>query len=143
MILGDNMKYQDNTFYGNRFYSNCFYPVNWNSMRKIVYARANYKCEYCGNVRIGINAHHVLPLSKGGKNELNNLVCICDICHSILHRTNLKLENKSIRSIETTFDLDIRFSSLLYEERKLELTPEISEDEQDFHSIEDNIYDGY
>lgn len=136
------MKCQDNTDYRNGSYSNYFYPVNWNSIRRIVYRRANYTCEYCSNSRMGINVHHVLPLSKGGNNELNNLVCICNICHSIIHKTNLKLEKNSIQSIETVFDLDIRFNSLLYEERKLELPPEISEDEQDFHSIEDNIYEG-
>jgi len=124
------------------FNSNCTYPLNWNSLRKIIYKRANYECEYCGNVGFGLNAHHILPLSKGGQNELNNLVCIYNTCHSILHGRNLDLERTSIHSIVLMYKLDSRFNRVSFEERKLEIDTEISEDEQDFHSIEDNIYDG-
>ncbi|NJD77558.1 MAG: HNH endonuclease [Candidatus Methanoperedens sp.] len=60
------------------------------------------------------NAHHLIRLYKGGKNELANLICVCDQCHSILHHNNSKLEKKA------------------------EIT-EIFEDTQDFHSIEDDI----
>ena len=82
-------------FFRNEVSNNYSYPENWYLIRKIIYKRANYTCEYCGNSGSKLNAHHLIPLSKGGKNELANLVCVCDQCHSILHHSNLKLEKKS------------------------------------------------
>ena len=115
------------------------YPKNWDLIRKIVYKRANYGCEYCGNCGSKLNAHHLIPLSKGGKNELANLVCVCDQCHSILHHNNLKLEKKAELSIRLKYEFDLRFDRALFEENKIFGINEIFEDTQDFHATEDNI----
>jgi len=76
--------------------SDHLYPENWDKLRRVVYKRAKYTCQYCGERYNGLNAHHIIALSKGGKNYLNNLICICDQCHSILHPTNSRLEIKRL-----------------------------------------------
>lgn len=127
-------------FIGFKGISNNFsYLKNWCSIRKIVYKRANYTCEYCGNSRLKHNVHHLVPLSKGGNNELTNLVCICDQCHSILHHNNLKLEKKAELPIRLKYEFNLRYDRALFEENKSSELNELFGDTQDFHSIEDNI----
>lgn len=116
-----------------------FYTENWNIIRRIIYRRAKYTCQYCGKSDLGINAHHIVPLIKGGSNKLDNLICVCNQCHSILHPNNLNLEKKAKSSIINKYILDIRFDRQLFEEKKLFGNVEIFEDEQSFHSMEDNI----
>lgn len=52
---------------------------------------------------MGLNAHHLKPLSEGGSNDLDNLVCVCDECHSIRHHKNKKLINKHCETLEDGF----------------------------------------
>lgn len=74
------------------------YPSDWNTRRKKVYSRDDYKCQNCG-VEGGklstaeLHAHHIVPVSKGGSHNQNNLVTICDQCHKSIHN-----ESKMARS---------------------------------------------
>lgn len=68
------------------------YPDNWDTIRKEVYKKDNYKCKNCGiNGGIGrlgnavLNAHHIVPRSKGGNDRMNNLVTLCNACHESCH----------------------------------------------------------
>lgn len=46
------------------------------------------KCELCGSDQIrDLQLHHVIPVRMYGDNSLNNLICVCRKCHSILHKT--------------------------------------------------------
>jgi hypothetical protein len=56
-------------------------------LREMVYKRDNYRCRYCGEqvIRATATIDHVIPYSKGGKTELNNLVTACDECNLIKH----------------------------------------------------------
>ena len=76
------------------------YPEDWNLKRKMAYHSANYECQYCGRRRRGLNAHHLISLSNGGSNDLDNLVCLCDECHSIIHHKNRTLSNKYIKTLD-------------------------------------------
>lgn len=66
------------------------YPSDWNSRRKRIYKRDDFKCQDCG-ARGGpygsaeLHAHHLVPLSAGGTNELDNLITVCAPCHNSLH----------------------------------------------------------
>jgi 5-methylcytosine-specific restriction endonuclease McrA len=48
-----------------------------------VYLRDQYKCLYCGGdiVRKDATLDHVLPLSKGGKTNWENIVTSCSTCN--------------------------------------------------------------
>ena len=115
------------------------YPGDWDQRRKSVYRQANYTCYYCEKTGIKVNAHHHVPLSKGGANNLDNLVCVCDGCHSILHPHNSNLEKTYLSSIQSKYELDLKLDGALFEEFMIDQTDIILEGEGDFHSIEDNF----
>ena len=49
------------------------------------YIKAHPLCEQCqknGYITPAEEVHHILPLSKGGGNETNNLMALCKSCHS-------------------------------------------------------------
>jgi len=118
--------------------SDYLYPKNWDKLRRIVYKRAKYTCQYCGEHYQGINAHYIIALSKCGKNDLNNLICICDRCHSILHPTNSRLEKKRlINDINLENIIDGFFPEIT--DDKIYNDAEIFIDRLGFHSNEDNI----
>lgn len=71
---------------------------------KNVMARDNNKCQYCGvsSEKKNLNIDHVVPRSKGGKTEWNNVVTSCLSCNQakkdlFLHETNLKLLKKPVK----------------------------------------------
>jgi hypothetical protein len=69
------------------------------SIKKKIKKEAGYQCQICGdargkiyleNVKVEIQAHHIIPKSKGGKTSLENLICLCDFCHAVLHQERHK-----------------------------------------------------
>jgi len=48
--------------------------------RNRIYKRDNYTCVYCGSER-HLTLDHVIPKSRGGKNDWNNLVTSCQKCN--------------------------------------------------------------
>jgi len=44
--------------------------------------RDNGICQLCMGCKTDIEAHHIVPLSEGGKDELNNLITLCEPCHN-------------------------------------------------------------
>ena len=55
--------------------------------RNRIYKRDNYQCVYCGSNK-SLTLDHVVPKSRGGKNEWTNLVTSCFKC-------NLKKSNRT------------------------------------------------
>lgn len=86
--------------------------------RNRVFKRDNYQCVYCGS-RKDLTLDHVLPKSRGGKNEWNNLVTSCSKCNvkkadrtpeeakmkmkQLPYEPNLISENKSIQKLWKEF----------------------------------------
>ena len=54
-----------------------------NFSRENVYLRDKYTCQYCGahGPEITLTYDHVLPVSRGGKTEWDNIVTACDKCN--------------------------------------------------------------
>lgn len=47
----------------------------------------NNRCEVCNfNFKEVLVVHHILPVSDGGTNELENLSVLCPTCHAIVHK---------------------------------------------------------
>ena len=42
-------------------------------------------CELCGWDVTVRDIHHIIPVSKGGKNEINNLIVVCPNHHRMIH----------------------------------------------------------
>jgi len=53
-------------------------------VRRAVYERDGYACILCENGK-SIHLHHVVSRGSGGTDEIRNLVCLCPICHAIVH----------------------------------------------------------
>lgn len=61
------------------------------STRRLVYEKSNHKCAICGkelqidycNDDDYATIDHIIPLNKGGKNELDNYQATCQVCNKI------------------------------------------------------------
>jgi hypothetical protein len=42
---------------------------------------ANFKCSQCGEAERPLHVDHIVPLSRGGSGEMENLQCLCDRCN--------------------------------------------------------------
>jgi len=50
--------------------------------RKNVYLRDNYICQYCGKSRASLTIDHIIPKSKGGSDDWENIVVCCMRCNN-------------------------------------------------------------
>ncbi len=68
------------------------YGKSWNRLRFVIYKRDNYTCQICG-CKVSpnyegdkkANCHHIVPLGRGGTNRFDNLITLCNRCHSFIH----------------------------------------------------------
>ena len=57
----------------------------WKELASHCKSRAGNKCEMCGDKFSPLVAHHMRYDNKGKGNELNDLCCLCEICHGMFH----------------------------------------------------------
>jgi 5-methylcytosine-specific restriction endonuclease McrA len=50
--------------------------------RKGIFARDDHRCQYCGAQDVPLTLDHVVPTSRGGKNDWLNLVTCCVACNN-------------------------------------------------------------
>ena len=55
-------------------------PIN-SSLRKLIFERDLYRCINCGTHK-SLSVDHIIPVSKGGGNEIKNLQTLCTTCNS-------------------------------------------------------------
>ena len=60
------------------------YPPDWEARREDVMERDSFQCRECNGDKY-LQIHHTIPLSKGGTNKINNLITLCEKCHSLKH----------------------------------------------------------
>ena len=62
-------------------------------MRFEVFKRDMFTCQYCGKKSpdVVLNADHINPVSKGGKNTITNLITACEDCNS--GKSNIELSD--------------------------------------------------
>jgi len=78
--------------------------------RSAIYKRDNNKCQYCGATK-KLTIDHIIPKSKGGTDDWDNLVVACSSCNTkkgnkLLEQSGLKLVKKPMRP-RTHLDLTI------------------------------------
>lgn len=62
------------------------YGKDWDKTSATAIALAGNRCSKCGTGGSATNklrAHHVMPVSKGGKTVPYMLACVCDRCHEL------------------------------------------------------------
>ena len=60
----------------------------WVGLREFVIERDDFTCQDCGSFMMGVGlvAHHIRELYKGGSNTPENLITVCSKCHKRRHR---------------------------------------------------------
>lgn len=53
----------------------------WKKITRIVFERDNFTCQYCKQKGGILEIDHVVPFSKGGSDDINNLVTSCRKCN--------------------------------------------------------------
>lgn len=58
----------------------------WRKLRKEIYQRDNWTCQFCGIHCSGRNiaCHHIIKERLGGAHKQENLVTVCRRCHNLL-----------------------------------------------------------
>ena len=71
------------------------------SKRREVFKKTRGRCSYCG-CRLKFNdfeVDHIIPLSRGGKNNIENLTPSCSACNRLKLDSSLKEFKKKIENI--------------------------------------------
>ncbi len=55
--------------------------TEWQALRSRVFERDGYLCAYCGKPTTNPHCDHVIPVSRGGTNDADNLVTACARCN--------------------------------------------------------------
>ncbi|MFS2982759.1 HNH endonuclease [Bacteroides fragilis] len=61
----------------------------WKKISEIVFKRDNYTCFYCGRSDCKMEIDHLLPVSRGGSDNISNLVTSCRRCNAQKHDKTL------------------------------------------------------
>lgn len=60
------------------------YPPFWKYLRSVIFSRDSNRCQVTGcPSRLGLQAHHIRPVSEGGAHSPDNLISLCDFHHAL------------------------------------------------------------
>jgi HNH endonuclease len=76
------------------------YPPDWDRRRELVGDRDDYGCLKCG-VGNRLHLHHRRAISEGGTNRIDNLILLCEFCHSEEHGGRKFKDDKKPNDAET------------------------------------------
>ena len=65
--------------------------LDWIALKACVMVEQNNMCAMCHNTLKDseFTVHHIIPRSKNGKDELSNLIGLCNTCHDIAEEEQL------------------------------------------------------
>lgn len=74
------------------------------SRREAVLNRDGYTCQICGAKHTRLEVHHITYRSKGGTDDEDNLITLCESCHKKIHtrEISISLKAKTLRLKEAT-----------------------------------------
>ena len=70
------------------------FDYSFASRREAILHRDNYACQICGKKHTRFEVHHIVYRSQGGTNDENNLITLCENCHSGIHDGKIVLTKK-------------------------------------------------
>jgi 5-methylcytosine-specific restriction endonuclease McrA len=66
------------------------YDDTYKRLTHRVHMRDGWKCRCPGcKARSGLHAHHIIFRSQGGPNHEDNMITLCNYCHTAVHDHNL------------------------------------------------------
>ncbi len=67
-------------------------------LKRVIFTKYSDKCYVCNySVKAALRIHHIVPISYGGKNEIDNFVLLCSNCHTLAHfYSSKRYQNKKI-----------------------------------------------
>jgi 5-methylcytosine-specific restriction endonuclease McrA len=76
--------------------------------RKNILRRDGHRCQFCGRGDLPLTVDHVVPISRGGEDNWDNLVCACVDCNNkkgdrTPEEAHMALRRKPIRPNHVTF----------------------------------------
>ncbi len=76
--------------------------------RKNILRRDGHRCQFCGRGDLSLTLDHVLPVSRGGEDTWENLVCACVDCNNrkgdrTPEEASMPLRRKPMRPNHVTF----------------------------------------
>lgn len=66
----------------------------FSSRKEAILNRDKYTCQVCGKKHTRLEVHHIIYRSQGGTNDENNLITLCEDCHSKVHDGKLAITKK-------------------------------------------------
>lgn len=63
-----------------RFYS----TSAWRKSARLAKSRDSFRCHRCGESK-NLSVHHCISRSRGGSDDLENLITLCSCCHAKVH----------------------------------------------------------
>ena len=70
------------------------FDYGWSSRREAILNRDSYTCQICGKKHTRLEVHHIIFRSQGGTDDENNLITLCEDCHSGAHDGKIVLTKK-------------------------------------------------
>lgn len=67
--------------------------LKWGRLSEEAKERDGYKCTVCGATMPEakqLHAHHIIPKSEGGQDELSNITTLCILCHAEAHKGTMR-----------------------------------------------------
>ena len=59
--------------------------LEWTKVSAIIKREAGYACQKCGATGVPLETHHKIPVAAGGDSRRQNLIVLCEKCHSKEH----------------------------------------------------------
>lgn len=80
------------------------FNYGFSSRKEAVMNRDSYTCQICGAKHTKLEVHHIVYRSKGGTDDEDNLITLCETCHKKVHKgeINVSLKTKRLRLKEAT-----------------------------------------
>ena len=70
------------------------FNYEFSSRKEAVLHRDKYTCQICGKKHTRLEVHHIIYRSKGGTDDEDNLITLCEDCHSKVHDGQIILTKK-------------------------------------------------
>lgn len=112
-----------------------------NAAKEKIFIRDKYECQYCGS-KEDLEVDHIIPLSKGGNNEDDNLITACHTCNKLKSDKSLKefVENGLCKNLDRVSKI---LDTLEEKEKEKEIEKEMEKEKDKEKEINDPYVNPY